>query len=258
MSLRLKCTSPLSAAPVVAAFIVAGAMLCGLVTAFAPFLTSEPAFITLTVPGTVIPIISSGETLNGFTFQGIPDGIGVAPGEMANTVDVYVNHEETTVPFFGTADFQDASVSKLTLLTTSGANFGAVVDASVAIDPGNGYLRFCSAHMAGPEDGFARYTFFTGEETNDVVDVPAGAPYGPDPATDPQRQGGYVVALDAKSGDFVTVVGMGRHNHENTVPVPGGWKDFAILSTDDTFSAPLAIVRSSSPLRSARLVVTVE
>jgi Bacterial protein of unknown function (DUF839) len=33
------------------------------------------------------------------------------------------------------------------------------------------------------------------------------------------------------------VPGMGRHNHENTVPVPGGWNKFALLSTDDTFTA---------------------
>ena len=31
---------------------------------------------------------------------------------------------------------------------------------------------------------------------------------------------------------------MGRHNHENTVVIPGGWNQFAMLSGDDTFSAP--------------------
>jgi hypothetical protein len=33
---------------------------------------------------------------------------------------------------------------------------------------------------------------------------------------------------------------MGRHNHENTIAVPGGWNQFALLSTDDTFNAPSA------------------
>ena len=84
-------------------------------------LTDQDAYISL-APGvpagaSVTPIISSGETLGGFQFQGIPDGIGVRPGAARHTVDVYVAHEETTVPFFGSADFQDASVSKLTLNT---------------------------------------------------------------------------------------------------------------------------------------------
>ena len=199
-----------------------------------PFLTPQGPYIVLTVAGSVTPIISSGEAYHDFLFEGIPDGIGIAPGPTENTVNVFISHEQTTVPFFGTADFQDASVSKLTLDTET----AAVLDASVAIPPDAGYLRFCSAFMAGPEEGFSRYTFFANEEANDVVPVPAGAPYGPDPAFDGQRQAGYAVILDAESGDFTQVAGMGRHNHENTVVIPGGWNQFAMLSTDDTFNAP--------------------
>ena len=91
--------------------------------------------------------------------------------------------------------------------------------------------------MAGPAEGFETYTFFTGEESNDILDVPAGALYGPDPALDDQRQAGYVVALNTDSGAFTQIAGMGRHNHENTVVIPGGWNQFALLSTDDTFTA---------------------
>ena len=113
------------------------------------FLTDQDPYITLdsSLPAgsTVTAIISSGETYHDFLFEGIPDGIGIAPGPMEDTVDVYVNHEQSTVPFQGSADFQDASVSKLTLDTST----GAVVAASVAIGPENGYLRFCSASMAG-------------------------------------------------------------------------------------------------------------
>jgi hypothetical protein len=56
------------------------------------------------------------------------------------------------------------------------------------LGPENGFLRFCSASMAGLAEGFSNYTFFANEEANDVVDVPDlpdGAPYGPDPALDP-------------------------------------------------------------------------
>lgn len=208
------------------------------------FLTDQDPFITLdsSVPAGsfVKAIISSGETFEGFQFQGIPDGIGLAPGDAPGTVDVYVAHEETTVPFFGTADFQDASVSKLTLSTAPGPNMGAVLEASVAISPDLGYLRFCSASMAGPDEGFSDYTFFTGEESNDIVDVNPGAPYGPDPALGDQRQAGYVVALNTRTGESTHIPGMGRLNHENTIVVPGGWKTHAILTTDDTFNAPSA------------------
>jgi hypothetical protein len=198
------------------------------------YLTPEAPFITLTVPGEVTAIISSGETYHDFLFEGLPDGIGLAPGPAEDTVNVFVAHEQTTVPFFGTADFQDASVSKLTLDTNS----AAVVDASVALPPEAGYLRFCSAFMAGPAEGFSNYTFFANEETNDIVNVPEGAPYGPDPALAPQRQGGYAVVLDAETGVYTQVSGLGRLNHENTVVIPGGWNQLAMLTTDDTFSAP--------------------
>ncbi len=70
--------------------------------------------------------------------------------------------------------------------------------------------------------------------------VPAGAPYGPDPAYAPanDRQSGYAVVLDPVTGDFTQVAGMGRHNHENAMVLPGDWDQIAILSGDDTFSAP--------------------
>ncbi|MFC1777872.1 hypothetical protein ACFL3I_11135, partial [Pseudomonadota bacterium] len=184
----------------------------------------------------MLAIISSGEDGGspGFTFQGAPDGIGLAPGPDSYSVDVFVSHEETTVPFFGRADFQGASVSRLTLDTGT----GGVTQASVALPASAGFLRFCSAFMAGPAEGYSFYTFFTGEETNDVVPVTAGAPYGADPALAPSRQGGYAVALDTQTGYFTQIAGLGRFNHENTITVPGGWKGFTLLSTDDTFSAP--------------------
>jgi hypothetical protein len=202
-----------------------------------PCLTAELAFITLTVAGTVTPVISSGETCDGLLFEGLPDGIGLAPGTQGpGTVDVYVSHEQTTVPFFGSADFQDGSVSRLTLDTAT----GAVLSADEAIPPEAGFLRFCSSSMAGPAEGLSRFTYFANEEANDVVPVPAGAPYGADPSVAPERQAGYAVVLDVASGAFVQVEGMGRLNHENTIVVPGGWSRIAILTTDDTFSAPSA------------------
>ncbi len=211
--------------------LVSAAGVPGFQTPEAPYITLDPG---LPSGSSVTAIISSGESVDGVLFEGIPDGLGLAPGPEEGTVDVYVNHEQSTVPFQNTADFQDASVTKWTL----DVNTASVLAGSEAISADNGYLRFCSAFMAGPAEGFSRYTFFTGEETNDIVGVPLGAPYGPDPALIPQRQGGYAVVLDTETGAFTQVAGMGRHNHENTVVVPGGWNQIAMLSGDDTFNAP--------------------
>lgn len=197
--------------------------------------------LSLNVSGTLQHIICSGDNLGGFEFPGIPDGIGIAPGPTEGTINVFVNHEESDVPFPATgvnaqADFQDSSVSKLTL----DADTGDLIEAEVAVPASAGFMRLCSSFMAGPDEGFSRYTYMTGEETNDVVDVEPGAPYGPDPSVAPQRQGGLNLLLDAEpdgDGEFVAVPGQGRHNHENTVPVPGGWNQLALLSTDDTFTA---------------------
>jgi hypothetical protein len=190
--------------------------------------------------GEVVALINSGDMYAGTVFEGIPDGIGVVPGTA--TVDLYVAHEQSHVPFDADAggpqpafaDFQDSSVSRVTVDLAH----KQVVDLDVALSPDLGFIRFCSAFMAGPAEGFSEYTFFVNEESNDVIDVPAGAPYGADPAIAPYRQAGYAVALNTTTGEATPISRMGRHNHENTVFVPGGWKWTAALSGDDTFTAP--------------------
>ncbi len=208
------------------------------------WLTTQDPFITLKVPGTVQGIITVGESINGFTFEGIPDGIGAISGE-GNTVDVYVAHEQSTVafpPLSGAigpplSDFEDASVSKIIL----DRDTGAFLSGEVVIPSSAGFLRFCSAFLANRGDGFPNPFFFVNEESNDVVDVPEGATYGADPSLAGQRQAGYVVVYDTVTGEFKPIPGMGRLNHENTIVVPGRWdKQRVILTTDDTFSGPSA------------------
>ena len=202
-----------------------------------PFQTTEAPYITLVGGGDLIPIITVGDPdYHDVTFQGIPDGIGVRPGPTSDTVDVFVNHEETTVPFFGTADFQDASVTRWTLSTASGTE-GEIVGAGVAIPSSDGFLRFCSASMAGPAEGFSTYTFFTGEETSDVVPVSPGAPDADAGLPPGMRQGGLAVVLNTDTGESTAVPGMGRLNHENTIALPG-YNQLVMLTTDDTFDAP--------------------
>ena len=206
-------------------------------------ITATDPYVTLTDAApkgsSLLPIINVGDTVGDFMFEGIPDGVGLMPGPRPGTVDAFVAHEQTTVPFFGSRDFQDASVSRITI-ATSGKHAGQVIAGSVPIGPEEGFLRFCSAFMAGPDEGFRHYTFFANEEANDIVDVPKGAVYGPDPALDGQRQAGYAVLLNAETGEFDAIAGMGRLNHEQTMPVPGYGQRKVILTTDDTFSGPSA------------------
>jgi hypothetical protein len=204
------------------------------------YLTPQPPMLTLDASAPagseVVAIINSGDVLsNGFLFEGIPDGLGVMPGSAPGTVDAFVNHEQSHVPFPPTlADVADASVSRVTLDTTT----GAVLDGSVALPPSAGFIRFCSATMAGPNEGFSNYTFFTNEEDPDIIPVVPGAPYGADPAIAPNREAGYSIVLDPATGDFTQVAGIGRMNHENTMVIPGGWDQIALLTGDDTFFPP--------------------
>jgi len=223
------------------------------------------SYVTLTVPGTVVPLINSGEIFDGVTFEGIPDGIGIVPvggrggrgghdddddgpdnnrRSRARYVDVYVNFEQSHVPFDpdgagpqpAFADFEDSSVHRARLnLDTK-----KIVELEEVLPPSAGFIRFCSAFMAGPEHGFKNYTFLLGEESDDVLSIPAGAPYGADPAFAPNlyRQAGYSVYLDTETGQYDEIAGLGRINHENNVVVPGRWRNLAILTSDDTFTAP--------------------
>jgi hypothetical protein len=195
----------------------------GFLTDDAPMITIDPG---LPAGASVKAIISSGDELGDFMFEGLPDGIGIRPGAAKHTVDVYVAHEQTTVAFFGSRDFQDASVSRLTLTTKGGPNQASVLDADVALGPEEGFLRFCSASMGTPEQGLDDYVFFTGEEANDPF---------------PLGEHGVAVVLNTRTGENTAVPGMGRLNHENTMLIPGGWDEgLVMLTTDDTFSGPSA------------------
>ncbi|MFQ5662676.1 MAG: alkaline phosphatase PhoX [Terriglobia bacterium] len=232
------------------------------------FLTDEPAMLTAVAPGgDVKPIMTVGDTLaNGYRFEAIPDGIGIDlrgtdddrdsdddadddgndDGERESDDDgdddgeresdeengfvVFVNHETSTVPFFG-ADFDNAQVSRLVLKRES----GEVVDGSFAIPSSANFLRFCSSFLAGAAEGFDPPLYFTNEETSNMVNR-TGLAWPPGAGSDPE-QAGFVVALDPDTGEFRKIPGMGRHNHENSVAIPG-YDDAVILSGDDTFSAP--------------------
>lgn len=204
------------------------------VTTSVPYVVSTGAVAGVEIK----PLINSGETAFGTLFEGIPDGIGVVPGGWHRRyVDLYVTHEQSPVPFGGFADYQNSSVSRVRVDTKT----QTIIGMDVALSPDEGFIRFCSATMVGPAQGFRHYTFLVNEESNDPLNVPAGAVYGADPAYGGAdiRQAGYSAYLDTRTDKVGLLSSAGRLNHENNVVVPGWWgRQVVSLTGDDTFTFP--------------------
>jgi hypothetical protein len=186
-------------------------------------------------PGVQVePIMTVGDRLgNGFVLDSLLDGISIRPRGHGR-VDLWINHETSLVPFPGViSDFNNSQVSRLALNQLS----MGVLTAGYAIGSDANYQRFCSNFLAGAEHGFDREILFTNEEATDIVNR-TGIAWPATPANGSNaEQAGVVVALDIKSGEYRTIYGMGRHNHENSVAIPG-YDELVVLSGDDTFSAP--------------------
>src|SRR5688572_26026836 len=206
------------------------------------FMTAQPSMLTPVMTGVqVTPILTVGDVLpSGFRFEAIPDGISLHTRGQGR-VDVFVNHETSKVPFpFNTAspsatngenDFDNAQVSHLILNQHS----AGVLNGSFAIDSSSGYQRFCSNYLATSKEGFDRDILFTNEEAIDYVFRQENS--WPPPIGDPaEKQVGLVVALDVRNGKHHPIYGMGRHNHENSVAIPG-YDELVVLSGDDTFTS---------------------
>ena len=201
--------------------------------------TDQPAMLDALAPGSSVqPIITVGETLpGGYMFEAIPDGIALADAG-PKRAEVWVNHETSTVPFpavgqpGAAVDFKNAELSQLTLKQHERFGIG-VKKGSYAIPTTANYQRFCSNYLATAAEDFDRPLLFTNEESSDFVNRTGDAwPPGPN-----AEQAGVVVAYDPASGQYRSIYGMGRHNHENSVAIPGYGKP-VLLSGDDTFSAP--------------------
>jgi len=200
------------------------------------FRTSAPSMLTPLAPGSsVTPIMTVGERLRGYRFEAIPDGISFTLNGRG-TMDVYVNHETSLVPFpANRSDFTNSLVSKLRLNQHS----AGVLRGEYAIPNDANYQRFCSNFLVGPEQGFERELLLTNEEARDIVLREGYAWHPPSVSLDEPsaEQAGVVVAMDIRSGAYRSIYGMGRHNHENSVGVPG-YGHPVLLSGDDTFDAP--------------------
>ena len=209
------------------------------------FETGQPPMLSAVKTGVEItPLLTVGDVLpSGYRFEAIPDGISVLTRGRGR-VDLFVNHETSKVPFpynataptaaNGENDFDNAQVSRLSLNRHS----AGVLHGSFVISSASGYQRFCSNYLATRKEGFDRDIFFTNEESPDYV-YRQEASWPPTPGSPAEREAGVVVALDLKNDKHRPIYGMGRHNHENNVAIPG-YGHPVVFSGDDTFtSGPL-------------------
>ena len=222
------------------------------------FKTSRPSMLTPVKAGvTVTPLLTVGDVFgdSGFRFEAIPDGISLRVRGQGR-VDLFVNHETSKVPFpfnsttptasNGESDFDNSQVSHLVL----SRNSAGVLDGSFAIPSSGGFQRFCSNFLATAKEGFTRDILFTNEESPDYVFRQEDS--WPPPVGDPdEEENGVTIAYDVRTGQYHTVYGMGRFNHENNVAIPG-YDDLVVLSGDDTFtSGTLTLPPGPNPATSA-------
>jgi hypothetical protein len=219
------------------------------------FKTTKPSMLSVgDKAGVQIePLLTVGDVLNsGFRFEAIPDGISVRTRGHGRA-DLLVNHETSKVPFpYNTAtptadngenDFDNAQVSRLTLNQHS----AGVLNGRFVIPSRLGFQRFCSNYLATTKEDFSRSIFFTNEESPDYVFRQEDS--WPPPIGDPaEEEAGVVVARDVRTGKNHPIYGMGRHNHENSVAIPG-YGHPVVFSGDDTFtSGPLGTVSGLPPV----------
>ncbi|MDQ2964836.1 MAG: hypothetical protein M3R57_03205, partial [Chloroflexota bacterium] len=208
--------------------------------AASPFDTSQASMLEAVPPnGTVDPLITVGDRIGTYMFDAIPDGIAVRPGA-AGTVQVFVNHETSTVPFPYTpgsivveGNQNDFGSSKVSRLILSRAGHPKIRGATMVITSQGGFQRLCSNFLATAAQGFSRELLLTNEEGVDWVNR-SGPAWPATEGADNARQIGVVVAYDPRTNQRRPIWGMGRLNHENSLAVPGYGKP-VVLTGDDTF-----------------------
>jgi len=219
------------------------------------FKTGQPSMLTAVRSGTEItPLLTVGDVLSsGYRFEAIPDGISVR-NRRKGRAELFVNHETGKAPFpyvtatpteaNGENDFDNSQLSRLILNRRS----TGVLSGSFAIPSRRGYQRFCSNYLATRKEGFSRGILFTNEESPDYV-LRQEASWPPAMGSPAEREAGVVIAVDLKKGKQRPIYGMGRHNHENSVAIPGYGKP-VVLSGDDTFTSGPLTGASPAPAQS--------
>jgi Bacterial protein of unknown function (DUF839) len=203
---------------------------------------SDPFMLPASSAWMPTPLITIGETVDGYTPPGITDGMGVR--EISpDVLRLYVGHElgesngalyalqngtqlkGARVSFFDIdkSSFQivNAGIAYHTIIDRMGNEVTSGTQLNEGTDPNKGFTRFCSAgmHKAGTY-GLEDDMFVTGEEGDN----------------------GLLYALDVNEGVFYCVPWAGRIARENVAfidPGPHYPNRVAMLTGDDTEGAPM-------------------
>jgi len=189
--------------------VIAAAVFGLVATAASPpgFKTAKRPYLVPLEPGVVVdPIISTGDTVDGYQMSGIPDGLGAYKD--SGNLQVLSNHELGQT-FPGNPAGVDARISKYTLNDKT----HGVISATYLFNGSEGFERFCSATL---EKVNGTPYYFTGEEA-----INAG-------------HDGSSIVMNARTGEWTETPWFGHIQHENIVPVERIRK-FMIVTTDDDF-----------------------
>ena len=156
-----------------------------------------------TADGQIVRSSTAGRRISWRHVRGDPGRHRRVPVGNGHLVDVYVTHEQSHVPFGGLADYQDSSVYRARLDRERAGRRAGRGPAARRLHS----VLLCLYGWAGR--GLLDHTLFVNEESNDNIDVPAGAPYGADPALAPYREAGYVVALDTATARIADAAAWG-------------------------------------------------
>ncbi len=200
--------------------------------------TPEPAQVTGLGPWNTSPVFTIGETINGYTPPGIPDGMGAF--ERNDKVLIVSNHELRSTQGYAyklangteligarvsylTFDKQNRELEKAGLAYDTIYNrAGDIVDEASDLES-SGLHRLCSAgSFISGQAGFVDDVFLTGEET----------------------YGGTEFALDVANGELWALPWLGRAAWESVAALEIGGINkthVAILVGDDRGDAPLLL-----------------
>jgi hypothetical protein len=216
-----------------AALAVAGAAGAAIapIDVYADSLVPQYETVKVLSVGDTVPL--TGDPAKTYQMVGIPDGLGAYRGSNGSRI-VYVNHELGSAiqsePVPGGPLNRGAFVSRFVLDAAGNVKSGRRAYDSVYIDDtlvgpaaevGNttrGFSRFCSASLAGAEEGFDRPIFFANEEDGN-------------PATTFDGKGGLSVAIF--DGEAHALTDLGHFAWENTLVQPGTGKRTVIMGMED-------------------------
>ena len=191
----------------------------------------------------VTPLLTVGDVLpSGLSLRGHPRRDLPAHASGQGRVDLFVNHETSKVPFpYVTADaYRRQRGERLRQLAGEQADpQPALRGRAQRLVRHLEQLRLPAVLLQLPGDGEGGVRPGDPLHERGVARLrtpPGGRPGRLRSGARSEREAGLVVALDVKTGKHHPIHGMGRHNHENNVAIPGFGQP-VVFSGDDTFTS---------------------